>query len=67
MIESSTLSASRVIGPGWRDEAQVRRLPDDRLMLTWRGPPRIVLGVFPDWAALDRYVERERCAAIEAR
>jgi hypothetical protein len=61
------MSAASVIGPNWRDGASVRRLPNDRLMLAWRGPSRIVLGVFPDWAAIDRYVERERCAAAEAR
>jgi hypothetical protein len=52
-------SPSTVIGPDWRDGASVRRLPDDRLMLAWQGPPRIVLGVFPHWQALDRYVARE--------
>jgi hypothetical protein len=66
MREPSTLSASRVIGFDWLDDARVRRLADDRLELIWHGPPRIVLGVFRDWAAIDRYVERE-AARVEAR
>jgi hypothetical protein len=53
-------SPSSVLGPGWRDDARVRRLPDGRLELVWRGPPRIVPGVSPDWAGIDRYVECER-------
>jgi hypothetical protein len=58
-------SPSTVIGPDRRDGASVRRLPDDRLMLARRGPPRIVLGVFPDWQALARYVASE-AARVEA-
>jgi hypothetical protein len=35
-------------------------------MLTWRGRPRVVLGVFPDWQTIDRYVERE-AASVRRR
>jgi hypothetical protein len=50
--EPATIAASSIIGPDWREGASVRRLPNERLMLARRGPPRIVLGVFPDWQAL---------------
>jgi hypothetical protein len=47
-------------------QARRRERADDRLMLTWRGRPRVVLGVFPDWQTIDRYVERE-AASVRRR
>jgi hypothetical protein len=53
------ISAASVIGPDWREDAYVRRLADDCLMLARRGPPRIVLGVFEGWQEIDLYMARE--------